>query len=853
MSSDKISIKVDDDISNDLKDEINKIDENDIINDDSDIDINKPAYIDKPIIKVSPNGEYLVVYNPEDHSIVGWNVKDIEEGQLTKSDAPVKVNDSIDQISVSDDKKLAYTFYKKNEYLLKIIDINNNQKIKLSLNIELLSCPYHTFNLKYEFLLYDNWNTYDRYYHKKYKIIWIYSTQAKNYKWICKRIYKIPEYFELINMSKYDKLYLISNNSIYEWDLDAEKGTKIFYINDKEFKSHYNNSLYKSVKYSKLLPSLLPLLSSKTLNPIMEYCWEKCLTRLGLKDENLQTLPSNFQTTDKYAFGILDGNVWKIKLEENISKINFSSQNSDVQVIEDSNDYFDEHLNINLFKSYMDEIRELFQKLSNSKSEYKRKLKQNDQNLVERIIITDKLLQVWKIKIIGHNKIMLRVFKKADVKRKWELTDTKITKFNVSDARKIKLLEIKLFTDDDIILITTIGFLIYHFNENKKSMSLIYWNYLELTYPNVGTLNFEDPEFFGDFKALLKPYYTLQFNLPLLNYDSFKICDEWISYVKDNKGNLLKYGDKLLSFAIKEHKLDLIEEIYKKCISWFNEDLGNNWMFLSIITSTTPLLNKYYPEYILRYSLETTMIIDHPFYSIEYQHTKSLYSFQYLQLVDLTRSILWSKYKFFLHGLLNNYETIFWILIILRLLILIVMILLLPFFLIYIAVFYILEKYHFINEIFDIGVFSTFYFVLSNKLTTRETPIITFMVPYINFVNYSKDYNWFLELIKPQPSPFTETINRNIYKTWNGEAIINFKWNTYGKYYYAMIWILFMALLGCFTAAATIPQQYINEEVRQQLFIASIIFGFIHLSFEVRQFIYNPLKWFYDFWNIFGI
>ncbi|PKY18722.1 hypothetical protein RhiirB3_492244 [Rhizophagus irregularis] len=332
MSSDKISIKVDDDMSNDLKDEINKIDENDIINDDSDIDINKPAYIDKPIIKVSPNGEYLVVYNPEDHSIVGWNVKDIEEGQLTKSDAPIKVNDSIDQISVSDDKKLAYTFYKKNEYLLKIIDINNNQKIKLSLNIELLSCPYHTFNLKDEFLLYDNWNTYDRYYHKKYKIIWIYSTQAKNYKWICKRIYKIPEYFELINMSKYDKLYLISNNSIYEWDLDAEKGTKIFYINDKEFKSHYSkrelkissnemficlrimdgfiiysiesaipiisldmnndNSLYKSVKYSKLLPSLLPLLSSKTLNPIMEYCWEKCLTRLGLKDENLQTLPS---------------------------------------------------------------------------------------------------------------------------------------------------------------------------------------------------------------------------------------------------------------------------------------------------------------------------------------------------------------------------------------------------------------------------------------------------------------------------------------------------------------------------------------------------------------------------------
>ncbi|PKY36647.1 hypothetical protein RhiirB3_533594, partial [Rhizophagus irregularis] len=62
-----------------------------------------------------------------------------------------------------------------------------------------------------------------------------------------------------------------------------------------------------------------------------------------------------------------------------------------------------------------------------------------------------------------------------------------------------------------------------------------------------------------------------------------------------------------------------------------------------------------------------------------------------------------------------------------------------------------------------------------------------------------------------------------------------------------------MALLGCFTAAATIPQQYINEEVRQQLFIASIILGLIHLIFEIRQFFYNLTKWFYNFWNIFDI
>ncbi|GET52770.1 hypothetical protein GLOIN_2v936047 [Rhizophagus irregularis DAOM 181602=DAOM 197198] len=127
------------------------------------------------------------------------------------------------------------------------------------------------------------------------------------------------------------------------------------------------------------------------------------------------------------------------------------------------------------------------------------------------------------------------------------------------------------------------------------------------------------------------------------------------------------------------------------------------------------------------------------------------------------------------------------------------------------------------------------------------------MTPYINFVNYSKDYNWFLELIRPQPSPFTESITRIIYKTSNGEALINFKWNAYGKYYYAMIWILFIALLGCFTTAATIPQQYISEEVRQQLFIASIILGFIHLIFEIRQFFYNITNWVHNLWNILDI
>src|SRR6266498_2700055 len=117
-------------------------------------------------------------------------------------------------------------------------------------------------------------------------------------------------------------------------------------------------------------------------------------------------------------------------------------------------------------------------------------------------------------------------------------------------------------------------------------------------------------------------YYEKVFKstLPLSNHDSFRFSETWVSYVKDNKESLLKYGAELLSFAIKEHRLDLIEYIYKKCIDYFREDLGNNRMFLSIITSTIPLFNEYYPEYILRYSLETTMIVDSSFYTINHQN-----------------------------------------------------------------------------------------------------------------------------------------------------------------------------------------------------------------------------------------
>ncbi|PKK60071.1 hypothetical protein RhiirC2_819457 [Rhizophagus irregularis] len=554
--------------------------------------------------------------------------------------------------------------------------------------------------------------------------------------------------------------------------------------------------------------------STKTKNNKWEYkeikyCWNSKYKKFQLYFDEPIDESTDEQT--KFVFGILNERVWKSKFYENMSK---------TKVIE-CETY--KHLNVHSFNPYMDTVSTLFQQ---NTYVCKNKLTESIENLIK-----------WEI--YGDEKIIrLEVFKKINTE--WELISTRIENHPcASHCYDGGLIASSLFNNNDIVILIRFGILIYTFSENNKSISLNYFYFKNVYY-------------FSDCKKIFS-----ESTLPLPNYDSFRL-NGWVSDVKNNKSSLLKYGVELLTFAIKEHKLELIDDIYKKCMTYFKEDPMNNKSFLSIITSAMPLLDEYYPEYILKYSSETNMIIDVSFYSIGHKNKNfHLYSFfQSPQIANLSKSLLWTKYYYKFYKLYRTTKktNLFILLIIYYAIQVLILLLTLP---LYLATFYILSKYNFINDIYASDVFSIAYFLAVEIFKDFQkdiitTPTITFMIPYINFVNYSKDYNWFLELIRPQPSPFTKTINRNIYKTWNGEALINFKWNAYGKYYYAMIWILFMALLGCFTAAATIPKQYINEEVRQQLFIVSIIFGFIHLILEIRQFFYNITKWFYNFWNIFG-
>ncbi|GES77116.1 hypothetical protein GLOIN_2v1874127 [Rhizophagus clarus] len=790
MSDENKSAKVEIDIdkSDDFEINIDKIDnDNDIDphNDKNDIDPHNGKDITK--MEISAKEEHLVTYSKDDNSIVYWDI----EKKRAEFRVNVKLGRDTDLcIRISDNKKLAID----NGSHLRIYDMENNQEIKL----ENLDCHhptfdyrYFTFNLNDEFILYERDNN----------IVLFYSTQTKNKKWKCKRMYKIPKDFELISVSKDDKLYLFSNDhSIYAWDLVTEKNLKILSITEelpkdlgKRFKKHirfYNDenficiyvvgkipifstkmethigTLYNSKAktdethvyyYAWRLPSLRPLLNN--IDVMLEYVRSKSPEDLKDKDK--------IQITTKYALGIQKGRIWKMDLEESLAGMDLTIEN--LKNPSEFLKYWDEYFGNNselirktfkvhgvklfgIYKPFLDNINELFEEVIDGKHEEERK-KESSLGIIRWEIIIERRILKLKAFITIHGKV-------TTLTRDENLNDRSMT---------ARLLGIKLFSQVNIIILTTKGLFIYFIdtkNESESNVSIIlfYYYYMEINDENVE----ECKNFF------LKP------TLPLPNYNSFKFCEGFVSDIQSNDKNVIYY-EKLLTFGIKEHKFDLINKIYENSLKKFKyEDETRD--YLTIITSTMPLLKEYYPEFISKYSSDTSMIIDSYLFNVkDNDDSLHLYSFRHLHIVNLTRSIWWFSKR-------------------------------------------------------------------------TKTKTITFMNPYIGFVNYppyDNYYDWFIELFRPQPSPFVESISREIYKTWDGETLINFKWNHYGKYYYSIIWIGFMFLLGCFTAAATIPQQYIDDDVRKKLLIASIILGFIHLSFEVRHFIYSPIKWLTNFWNIF--
>ncbi|GBB84654.1 hypothetical protein RclHR1_11220003 [Rhizophagus clarus] len=240
-----------------------------------------------------------------------------------------------------------------------------------------------------------------------------------------------------------------------------------------------------------------------------------------------------------------------------------------------------------------------------------------------------------------------------------------------------------------------------------------------------------------------------------------------------------------------------IEDLYNKCMKLVKEDPKKNLKFLNIITMSMSDLSKKYLDYVTKFNSELFMILD-PFneriYKDKYYPQLNTFS----QEIEISKISKYSKFLKFLHYL------------------------------------------------FSVKLLSILFTLWSGVVTKQ---CITLVVP-INDSRYPEKYSsWLKEFLYPQPSVFVDTYDKSFYTSLNGEAIINFKWNTFGRKYCA-IWLLFSIFLVCFTIASY-PNS-IAYETRIKLYQTSIALGFVHIIFELRQFFWSPKKYFLSIWNFFG-
>src|SRR5687768_9027336 len=119
---------------------------------------------------------------------------------------------------------------KKISFSLEIFDMNSEEPKPIGLEIECRTVQACNFNLRGELILYC---IVDEYVNE----VRVYSIRAQAK---CKKNYKLRGKAEVINISKYDRVWLRFNDHIHELDLSNGDSTTISANIKKVFCHHYN-------------------------------------------------------------------------------------------------------------------------------------------------------------------------------------------------------------------------------------------------------------------------------------------------------------------------------------------------------------------------------------------------------------------------------------------------------------------------------------------------------------------------------------------------------------------------------------------------------------------------------------
>ncbi|KAF0388236.1 nudt9 protein [Gigaspora margarita] len=408
-------------------------------------------------------------------------------------------------------------------------------------------------------------------------------------------------------------------------------------------------------------------------------------------------------------------------------------------------------------------------------------------------------------KYIKRNQTCIRARIQSNLKETSEIT------FTSHDSANSYTLEIKMLKNDDIIFVSSSGIRIFSVNSEISSIELIY--FWKEDAKNAPTQEAQQ----SIVKHLISFYNKLDLNteiLPTPNLDDYN----YYSTLKNNEIALKFYGKEIIQQLVQWNKNydinEILDNCYKYSLSMYESgDINNFLLFISQIAFALVELEKYNKDlratenFLLKINL---LIIKDSYF--RYINNSLLSHLQHYRIY--VYSYL-SSTSFFDHLLFWIYEN--WNL---------------------------LKKYY--PKIYKI-LKSPYLFYLS-YFTNYSQKTVRLIFPLLNFATYSQNYSYY-ELLYLYDNSFTLLNETNYYKLLNIKALINFKWNTYGKYYYFLIWTIYSIFMGCFLILSTISKDEISRNTYIFLLIVIIFLGFFYFIFEVRQFIHKPIHYITSPWN----
>ncbi|CAG8492758.1 17670_t:CDS:2 [Acaulospora morrowiae] len=299
-----------------------------------------------------------------------------------------------------------------------------------------------------------------------------------------------------------------------------------------------------------------------------------------------------------------------------------------------------------------------------------------------------------------------------------------------------------------------------------------------------------------------------------INYFAPSNFRELIEDYRHEKMFLAHYGLQWIENLIKFKRDGLIEDLFRTCIELSiknDEGYTTNLELLSIITITFPEISRNYAAYVSNFLSQIAFIV--PFNIREFlikSHSTLPHLHHYGFYARISKTTL---FDIILSWILGRYKN---------------------------CIKTHLQFHSFIKN--------KVMLPLVNIYKQEPNPTIQLIIPLPKFVTYPCPYNPLVDFIYPATSSFAKSTNIDLYKLWIGEALLNFKWNTYGRTYYLITWAIYTVYLCDFVITAILSDQ-ISWRSLQFLLKSVIGLGIYHLIFELRQFIFSPLSYMSSLWN----